>query len=220
MAGVAPPARVAAARVRLRQHADRTALSGVRDAVHRVAAGDAAAPGAAAGIGDPGSVDRRTDDAAGNHAAGASSGGLCWRDVGGGVVLVPRGNDGVGIVGAFAIEVPPARCICWSLVAMSPAADPRAAVAVSARGARTDCAGCRQPCNAAAHARGVRGTRAGVRWDEMAMPRRSSGYVRCSRGSMSTNRAAPPMLRIDLSRKRERLSERRTDRSRSSFTFR
>ena len=27
--------------------------------------------------------------------------------VGDGVVLVPRGNDGVGIVGAFAIEAPP-----------------------------------------------------------------------------------------------------------------
>ena len=78
--------------------------------------------------------------------------------VGDGVVLVPRGNDGVGIVGAFAIEAPPGLHMLVIGRDESAGADPRARQPVSARGARAVGSGCRQPCDAASDARGVRGT--------------------------------------------------------------
>ena len=53
--------------------------------------------------------------------------------VGDGVVLLPRGNDGVGIVGAFAVEAPPTLRLLVIGRDVSPAADPRARFRLSAR---------------------------------------------------------------------------------------
>ena len=76
--------------------------------------------------------------------------------VDGGVVLLPHGNDGVGIVGAFAIESPPTLRLLVIDHDESPAEIRARARPVSARGACPAWSGRSKPRDIAHHRRGIR----------------------------------------------------------------
>ena len=75
---------------------------------------------------------------------------------GDGVVLLPRGNDGVGIVGAFAVEAPPTLRLLVIGRDASVRGDSRARLRLSSRDARLAGPGRSEPCDAARDAPGLR----------------------------------------------------------------
>ena len=147
--------RPAAARLRVRQHADRVALSGLCHAVHRSVAGRRTAATVCGGVLAVQAVALWTDVRPETMQPARATAIAAAALAGDGVVLLPHGNDGVGIVGAFAIEAPPGIRL-MVIRRDESSAQIGARVRLFARVARTARAGRRQPCDVAGDARDVR----------------------------------------------------------------